>query len=541
MEKYIFVTGGVISGLGKGITAASLGRLLKARGYHVTMQKFDPYLNVDPGTMSPIQHGEVFVTDDGTETDLDLGHYERFIDENLNKYSNVTTGKVYETVLAKERHGDYGGGTVQVIPQVTNEIKSRFHRNFKTDETGITIVEVGGTVGDIESQPFLEAIRQFRHEVGAENCCVVIVSLIPYLKASEELKTKPTQMAVKSLQSLGIQPDIIVCRAEVDNIPENIIDKISLFCNVPASHVIPNLDCDSVYELPLILEKENIAQAVCETLHIPCPEPDLTVWTNLVNTIHTSKEKIKIALVGKYVVLHDAYISVNEALKAAGWAFNKKVDIDFVNSELVNDDTVDDMLKDCDGILVPGGFGKRGIDGMLCAIKYARTHKVPYLGLCLGMQTAMIEFARDVLGYADADSTEFNPQTLHPVIDLMPEQNGVVNLGGTMRLGAYPCVLDPTSKAYQLYGSKNISERHRHRYEVNNDYREQFVANGLVPVGFSPDNRIVEMVELKDHPFFLATQAHPEFKSRPDRPHPLFRGFVKAAIDHKKARKAEEK
>ena len=541
MEKYIFVTGGVISGLGKGITAASLGRLLKARGYHVTMQKFDPYLNVDPGTMSPIQHGEVFVTDDGTETDLDLGHYERFIDENLNKYSNVTTGKVYETVLAKERHGDYGGGTVQVIPHVTNEIKSRFHRNFKTDETGITIVEVGGTVGDIESQPFLEAIRQFRHEVGAENCCVVIVSLIPYLKASEELKTKPTQMAVKSLQSLGIQPDIIVCRAEVDNIPENIIDKISLFCNVPASHVIPNLDCDSVYELPLILEKENIAQAVCETLHIPCPEPDLTVWTNLVNTIHTSKEKIKIALVGKYVVLHDAYISVNEALKAAGWAFNKKVDIDFVNSELVNDDTVDDMLKDCDGILVPGGFGKRGIDGMLCAIKYARTHKVPYLGLCLGMQTAMIEFARDVLGYADADSTEFNPQTLHPVIDLMPEQNGVVNLGGTMRLGAYPCVLDPTSKAYQLYGSKNISERHRHRYEVNNDYREQFVANGLVPVGFSPDNRIVEMVELKDHPFFLATQAHPEFKSRPDRPHPLFRGFVKAAIDHKKVRKAEEK
>ena len=541
MEKYIFVTGGVISGLGKGITAASLGRLLKARGYHITMQKFDPYLNVDPGTMSPTQHGEVFVTDDGTETDLDLDHYERFIDEHLNKFSNVTTGKVYETVLAKERHGDYGGGTVQVIPHVTNEIKSRFHRNYKTDETGITIIEVGGTVGDIESQPFLEAIRQFRHEVGAENCCVVIVSLIPYLKASEELKTKPTQMAVKSLQSLGIQPDIIVCRAEVDHIPQNIIDKISLFCNVPSSHVIPNLDCDSVYELPLILEKENIAQAVCETLHIPCPEPDLAVWTKLVNTIHTSKEKIKIALVGKYVVLHDAYISVNEALKAAGWAYNKKVDIDFVNSELVNDDTVDDMLKDCDGILVPGGFGKRGIDGMLCAIKYARTHKVPYLGLCLGMQTAMIEFARDVLGYADADSTEFNPQTMHPVIDLMPEQNGVVNLGGTMRLGTYPCVLDPTSIPYKLYGTANISERHRHRYEVNNDYREQFVANGLVPVGFSPDNRIVEMVELKEHPFFIATQAHPEFKSRPDRPHPLFRGFIKAAIDHKKARKAEAK
>lgn len=531
MEKYIFVTGGVISGLGKGITAASLGRLLKARGYHVTMQKFDPYLNVDPGTMSPIQHGEVFVTDDGTETDLDLGHYERFIDEKLNKFSNVTTGKVYETVLAKERHGDYGGGTVQVIPHVTNEIKSRFHRNDKTDETGITIVEIGGTIGDIESQPFFESIRQFKSEVGAENVCIVIVSLIPYLKASEELKSKPTQMAVKTLQSMGLQPDIVVCRSEHE-IPQSVIEKISLFCNVPQTHVLPNLDCETVYELPLMFEKEKLAQAACETLHIPCPEPDLTVWKNMVSTIKTSKDIIKIALVGKYMVLHDAYISVNEALKAAGWFYHKKVEIEFVESEEVTDETANTILKDVDGILVPGGFGKRGIEGMLCAIKFARVNKIPYLGICLGMQTAIIEFARNVLGYKDADSTEFNPETTHPVIDLMPEQNGVKNLGGTMRLGAYPCVLAEDSKPYELYGEKNISERHRHRYEVNNDYRKEFIEKGMVPVGFSPDNRIVEMIELKDHPYFVATQAHPEFKSRPDRPHPLFKGLIEAAIEY---------
>lgn len=540
MEKYIFVTGGVISGLGKGITAASLGRLLKARGYKVTMQKFDPYLNVDPGTMSPIQHGEVFVTEDGTETDLDLGHYERFIDENLDHGSNVTTGKVYETVLAKERHGDYGGGTVQVIPHVTNEIKSRFHRNFKTDETGITIVEIGGTIGDIESQPFFEAIRQFRHEVGAENVCIVIVSLIPYLRASEELKTKPTQMAVKTMQSMGLQPDIVVCRSELE-IPKNVIDKISLFCNVAPNHVLPNYDCESVYELPLMLEKEKFAQAVCETLHIPSPVPDLSVWENLVNKVKNSKDKIRIGLVGKYVVLHDAYISVNEALKAAGWYYNKKVEINFIDSETITPENVNEILKDMNGVIVPGGFGSRGIEGMLIAIRYARENKVPYLGICLGMQTAMIEFARDVLGYADANSTEFNPSTLHPVIALMPEQNGVVNLGGTMRLGSYPCVLDPTSKPFALYGTKDIAERHRHRYEVNNDYREVFRANGLVPVGFSPDNHIVEMVELKEHPFFVATQAHPEFKSRPDRPHPLFKGFIGAAIENKKAMKKQEK
>ena len=533
MEKYIFVTGGVISGLGKGITAASLGRLLKARGYKVTMQKFDPYLNVDPGTMSPIQHGEVFVTEDGTETDLDLGHYERFIDENLDRGSNVTTGKVYETVLAKERHGDYGGGTVQVIPHVTNEIKSRFHRNFKNDETGITIVEIGGTIGDIESQPFFEAIRQFRHEVGAENVCIVIVSLIPYLRASEELKTKPTQMAVKTMQSMGLQPDIVVCRSELE-IPKNVIDKISLFCNVAPNHVLPNYDCESVYELPLMLEKEKFAQAVCETLHIPSPEPDLSVWENLVTKVKNSKDKVRIALVGKYVVLHDAYISVNEALKAAGWFYNKKVEINFIDSETITKENAKEIFKDMNGIIVPGGFGSRGI-------QYARENKVPFLGICLGMQTAMIEFARDVLGYSDADSTEFNPSSLHPVIALMPEQNGVVNLGGTMRLGSYPCLLDPTSKAFTLYGKKDIAERHRHRYEVNNDYREVFRSNGLAPVGFSPDNHIVEMVELKDHPFFVATQAHPEFKSRPDRPHPLFKGFIGAAIENKKAMKMLEK
>lgn len=540
MEKYIFVTGGVISGLGKGITAASLGRLLKARGYKVTMQKFDPYLNVDPGTMSPIQHGEVFVTEDGTETDLDLGHYERFIDENLDRGSNVTTGKVYETVLAKERHGDYGGGTVQVIPHVTNEIKSRFHRNFKNDETGITIVEIGGTIGDIESQPFFEAIRQFRHEVGAENVCIVIVSLIPYLRASEELKTKPTQMAVKTMQSMGLQPDIVVCRSELE-IPKNVIDKISLFCNVAPNHVLPNYDCESVYELPLMLEKEKFAQAVCETLHIPSPEPDLSVWENLVTKVKNSKDKVRIALVGKYVVLHDAYISVNEALKAAGWFYNKKVEINFIDSETITKENAKEIFKDMNGIIVPGGFGSRGIQGMLNAIQYARENKVPFLGICLGMQTAMIEFARDVLGYSDADSTEFNPSSLHPVIALMPEQNGVVNLGGTMRLGSYPCLLDPTSKAFTLYGKKDIAERHRHRYEVNNDYREVFRSNGLAPVGFSPDNHIVEMLELKDHPFFVATQAHPEFKSRPDRPHPLFKGFIGAAIENKKAMKKLEK
>lgn len=535
MEKYIFVTGGVISGLGKGITAASLGRLLKARGYHVTTQKFDPYLNVDPGTMSPIQHGEVFVTDDGTETDLDLGHYERFIDEKMDKHSSVTTGKIYSSVLAKERHGDYGGGTVQVIPHVTNEIKSRFHRNYKDDVTEITIIEIGGTIGDIESQPFFESIRQFRYEVGADNVCLIAVTLVPFLHASEELKTKPTQMAVKTLQSMGLQPDIVVLRAEKE-ITQDIIDKVSLFCNVAPNHVLPNLNCNSVYELPLMLENEKFAQAVCETLHLPAPEPDLEGWKTLVGKINKSKKFVKISLVGKYVALHDAYISVNEALKAAGWNYTRKVEINWVDSEEITENNVQEMLGDSDGIIVPGGFGSRGIPGMLTAIRYARENRVPFLGICLGLQLSVIEFARDVLNYSDASSMEFNPSTMHPVIALMPEQNEVTDLGGTMRLGAYPCVLDPNSLAYKLYGEREISERHRHRYEFNNDYREAFKAKGLIPVGFSPDNRIVEMVEIPSHPFFIATQAHPEFKSRPDRPHPLFLGFVKAAIDKKEGK-----
>ena len=538
MEKYIFVTGGVISGLGKGITAASLGRLLKARGYKVTMQKFDPYLNVDPGTMSPIQHGEVFVTEDGTETDLDLGHYERFIDENLDRGSNVTTGKVYETVLAKERHGDYGGGTVQVIPHVTNEIKSRFHRNFKNDETGITIVEIGGTIGDIESQPFFEAIRQFRHEVGAENVCIVIVSLIPYLRASEELKTKPTQMAVKTMQSMGLQPDIVVCRSELE-IPKNVIDKISLFCNVDVHNVIENLDVDVLYEAPLALEKEKLAQVVCKRLGIDCPEPDLDDWKAMIHAWKNPTRKVRIALVGKYVQLHDAYISVVESLKHAACANGAEVEIQWVDSELVSSFNVADILKDADGILVPGGFGDRGIEGKITAIEYARTHNVPFLGLCLGMQMAIVEFARHVLGYTDAHSSELNPNTTHPVIHIMPDQHNVTDLGGTLRLGAYKCVLDENSKAYALYGEKVIEERHRHRYEVNNEYRDVLTENGMQLCGISPDGRIVEMIELKDHPWFIATQAHPEFKSRPNKPHPLFKGFIEAALKYEDILQAE--
>lgn len=532
MEKYVFVTGGVISGLGKGITAASLGRLLKSRGYHITMQKFDPYLNVDPGTMSPIQHGEVFVTEDGTETDLDLGHYERFVDENLDKYSSITSGKIYETILSKERHGEYGGGTVQVIPHVTDEIKSRFHKSSSNID-GITIIEIGGTIGDIESQPFFEAIRQFKIDAGYSNVCTIVVSLIPYLKASDEIKTKPTQMAVKSLQSMGIQPDIIMCRCEHE-IDEQAIKKLSLFCNIPENHVLPNYDCDSVYELPLLLEKEKFAEAVCETLHIPSRKPDLKGWNNLVDKIHTSSDVIRIALVGKYMSLHDAYISVNEALKAAGWYFNKKIDIKFISSEDVNKKTVNKLLSNVDGILVPGGFGERGIEGMLIAIEYARINKIPFLGICLGMQVAIIEFARNVLGYKDANSTEFNKTTKHPVIDLMLEQKSIKDLGGTMRLGSYPCILDDKSLVYKLYKSKNISERHRHRYEVNNIYIDEFIKNGLIPVGYSPNKNIVEMIELKDHPYFVATQAHPEFKSRPDKPHPLFIGLIEASIKYHK-------
>ena len=530
--KYVFVTGGVVSGLGKGITAASLGRLLKARGYKVTMQKFDPYINIDPGTMNPIQHGEVFVTDDGTETDLDLGHYERFIDENLGKNSNVTTGKIYWSVLQKERRGDYGGGTVQVIPHITNEIKSRFYRNFTDDDTRIAIIEVGGTVGDIESQPFLESIRQFQHEAGHENVILIHVTLIPYLRASQELKTKPTQASVKELQGIGIQPDIIVCRSEIP-LNQGIKDKIALFCNVPSAHVLQNLDVEYLYEAPLAMEKEHLADVVCECLCLENREPDLTDWTSMVEALRSPEDEVTIALVGKYIQLHDAYISVVEALKHGGISNRVNVNIKWVDSELVTEANADEYLSDVDGILVPGGFGDRGIDGKIQAISYARTHNIPYLGLCLGMQLAIVEYARNVLGYSDAHSVELDPSTTHPVIALMPDQNGVEDIGGTLRLGSYPCVLDKSSKAFALYGDETIYERHRHRYEVNNDYRGLLVSHGMKLSGLSPDGRIVEMCELPEHPFFVATQAHPELKSRPNRPHPLFRGFIAAALQMK--------
>ena len=536
--KYVFVTGGVVSGLGKGITAASLGRLLKARGYKVTMQKFDPYINIDPGTMNPIQHGEVFVTDDGAETDLDLGHYERFIDESLNKNSNVTTGKIYWSVLQKERRGDYGGGTVQVIPHITNEIKSRFYRNYTTDETQIAIIEVGGTVGDIESQPFLEAIRQFQHDIGHENAILIHVTLIPYLKASGEMKTKPTQASVKELQGMGIWPDIIVCRSE-HPLDKGIKDKIALFCNVPSSHVLQNLDVDYLYEAPLAMEKEHLAQVACECLELPCPEPDLTDWKAMVEALRSPVHEITIALVGKYISLHDAYISVVEALKHGGIASHATVNIRWINSEDVTAKNADSLLSDVDGILVPGGFGDRGIEGKIEAIRYAREHQIPFLGLCLGMQLAIVEYARHVAGLEDAHSIELNPQTPYPVIALLPDQNGVEDIGGTLRLGAYPCILDKTTKAYELYGSEEIHERHRHRYEVNNDFRRILVDKGMTLSGLSPDGRIVEMIELKEHPFFIGTQAHPELKSRPNRPHPLFRGFVEAALHRHEGNEAE--
>ena len=533
--KYVFVTGGVVSGLGKGITAASLGRLLKARGYKVTMQKFDPYINIDPGTMNPVQHGEVFVTNDGAETDLDLGHYERFIDESLTKNSNVTTGKIYWSVLHKERRGDYGGGTVQVIPHITNEIKSRFHRNPAAKDTEIAIIEVGGTVGDIESQPFLEAIRQFQHDKGHENVILIHVTLIPYLRASQEMKTKPTQASVKDLQGMGIQPDILVCRSE-HPLTDGIKDKIALFCNVPSNHVLQNLDVEYLYEAPLAMEKENLAGAVCECLHLECPEPDLNDWTEMVDYLKHPNTDVTVALVGKYIQLHDAYISVVEALKHGGIFSRATVHIKWIDSETVTPENADELFSDVDGILVPGGFGDRGIDGKIEAIRYARTHGLPFLGLCLGMQLSIVEFARDVVGLKDAHSVELDPQTTNPVIHIMPDQIGIEDIGGTLRLGSYPCVLNKESKAYQLYGSENIEERHRHRYEVNNDYRDQLEKAGMMLSGLSPDGRIVEMVEIPEHPWFIATQAHPELKSRPNRPHPLFRGFVEAALAHKDER-----
>lgn len=533
MVKYVFVTGGVVSGLGKGITAASLGRLLKARGYHVTMQKFDPYINMDPGTMNPIQHGEVFVTDDGTETDLDLGHYERFINESLDYNSNVTTGKIYWSVLNKERRGDYGGGTVQVIPHITNEIKDRFHKEKEGDPDTISIIEIGGTVGDIESQPFLEAFRQFQAEVGRENAIMIHVTLIPYLKASGEMKTKPTQMSVKCLQSMGIWTDILVCRSDYP-IDDAMRAKMALFCNVKKEHILQNLDAKSLYEVPLMMEKEHLAQAVLECLKLPCPEPDLKEWKQLVENFHHPKHKVRVGIVGKYIELHDAYLSVVEALKHGGIAHQTEIEIDWIDSEKVDDSNVSEVFGSLNGMIVPGGFGQRGIEGKILAAKYAREHKLPYLGICLGMQIAIIEFARNVCGLLDANSIEFCSDTRNPVINFLPGQEDIENIGGTLRLGSYPCKLAGNSLASTLYGCENITERHRHRYEVNNDYREILTANGMVLSGLSPDGRIVEMIELKNHPFFIATQAHPEFKSRPDMAHPLFAGLVQAALNQTK-------
>ncbi len=532
MVKYVFVTGGVVSGLGKGITASSLGRLLKARGYHVTMQKFDPYINVDPGTMNPIQHGEVFVTDDGTETDLDLGHYERFINESLDKNSNVTTGKIYQAVLNKERHGDYGGGTVQVIPHITNEIKERFHKEEPSDEVTISIIEIGGTVGDIESQPFLEAIRQFQVDIGRSNSVIIHVTLIPYLKASGELKTKPTQMSVKTLQSMGLWPDVIVCRSDYP-IEEGMREKIALFCNVRKENVLQNLDARSLYEVPLMLEEEHLAQRVCECLGLTCPEPDLKAWKKLTEDFENPRHTVIIAIVGKYVALHDAYLSVVEALKHGGIANLTEVTIRWVDAEDVTVENAGRILEGVNGIIVPGGFGSRGTEGKIAAAHYARINKIPYLGICLGMQLAIVEFARYACSLSDAASSELEPNTKNPVIHILPEKEHLDNIGGTLRLGSYPCVLTEGTKAFDLYGTKEITERHRHRYEVNNDYRQILTDNGMILSGMSPDARIVEMIELKDHPYFVATQAHPEFKSRPDQPHPLFSGLIKAALAQK--------
>ena len=528
--KFIFVTGGVVSGLGKGITAASLGRLLKQRGLRVRVQKLDPYLNVDPGTMSPYQHGEVFVTDDGAETDLDLGHYERFIDESLTFNSSVSSGKVYWNVLNRERAGDYLGGTVQIIPHITNEIKRNIY-SLEGEDADVAIVEIGGTVGDIESQPFLEAIRQVAAERGRQNVMFIHVSLIVSIPGSGELKSKPTQHSAKELLGLGIQPDVIMCRSD-SPIPQDILDKIALFCNIPVDHAIPNLTAPILYEVPLMLEREGLADVVVRRLGLICHAPDLTEWATMVHRAKNVHGTVTIALVGKYVALHDAYLSVVEALTHGGIENDVKVDIQWVNSELVTDENAAEILKDAQGILVPGGFGGRGIEGKISAIRYARENGVPFLGICLGMQMAVVEFARHVCGMADAHSSELDPATTHPVIDLMPDQVGVTAKGGTMRLGSYPCRLKEDSLAASVYGELEIHERHRHRYEFNNDYREALTAAGLSLSGLSPDGHLVEIVELPGHPWFVAGQFHPELKSRPNRAHPLFRGFIGAAKEY---------
>lgn len=528
--KYIFVTGGVVSGLGKGITAASLGRLLKARGLKVAAQKLDPYINVDPGTMSPYQHGEVYVTEDGAETDLDLGHYERFIDEDLNKYSNLTTGKVYWNVLNKERRGEYLGETVQVIPHITNEIKEFIYSVGKKTNADIVITEIGGTTGDIESQPFLEAIRQVGLEVGRENSLYIHVTLVPFLRGSDEHKTKPTQHSVKELQGMGINPNIIVLRCD-EPLEENIFKKIALFCNVKPDCVIENMTIPVLYEAPIMLEKNHFSDIVCRELGIYTGEPDLTDWNEMLDRIKNRNKKVTIGLVGKYVQLHDAYLSVAEALRHAGYVYGARVQIKWIDSETVNDKNAAETLAGCAGILVPGGFGNRGIEGMIATARYARTSNVPYLGICLGMQIAVIEFARSVLGLADANSGEFDENSNHKVIDFMPDQNSEINKGGTMRLGAYPCKIAAGTKMAECYKAEEIKERHRHRYEFNNDYRDEMTAKGLVISGTSPDNHIVETVEIPENDFYVGVQFHPEFKSRPNKAHPLFKGLVKAGLD----------
>ena len=530
--KYIFVTGGVVSGLGKGITAASLGRLLKQRGLRVKVQKLDPYLNVDPGTMSPYQHGEVFVTDDGAETDLDLGHYERFIDENLTVHSSVSSGKVYWNVLNRERTGDYLGATVQIIPHITNEIKRNIY-SLDTPDTDVAIVEIGGTVGDIESQPFLESIRQIAAERGRHNVMFLHVSLIVSIPGTGELKSKPTQHSAKELLSLGIQPDVIICRSDAP-VPRDILEKISLFCNIPVENAIPNLTAPVLYEVPLMLEREGLADVVVRRLGLICHMPDLTEWATMVHRAKHPQGSVEIALVGKYVALHDAYLSVAEALTHGGIENDVKVNIRWVDSETVTDGNAAELLDGADGVLVPGGFGSRGIEGKIAAVRWARESRVPFLGIGLGMQMAVVEYARHVCGWADAHSSELDPATTHPVIDLMPDQRGVTAKGGTMRLGAYPCkVVSRGSRTYQAYGAEEISERHRHRYEFNNEYRDALTQAGLELAGLSPDGRLVEIVELPGHPWFVGVQFHPELKSRPNKAHPLFRAFIAAAKENR--------
>ncbi len=531
MTKYIFVTGGVVSGLGKGITAASLGRLLKSRGLKVAAQKLDPYINVDPGTMSPYQHGEVYVTEDGAETDLDLGHYERFIDEDLNRFSNLTTGKVYANVLQKERRGEYLGRTVQIIPHITDEIKRFIYSVGEKGNADVVITEIGGTTGDIESQPFLEAIRQFRTEVGRENTLYIHVTLVPYLKASGEHKSKPTQHSVKELQGFGISPDIIVLRSDEPITDQSIFTKIAHFCNVKPDCVIENLTLDSLYEAPLMLEQAHLSEIVCRELNLQTPPPDLSEWQALCQRIRAPRRRVTIALAGKYVQLHDAYLSVAEALHHAGYQLGADVQIDWIDSEQITRENAAEMLDSADGILIPGGFGERGIEGMIAAAEFARTAKKPFLGICLGMQIAVIEYARHMAGMPDAHSGEFAPHCTHKVIDFMPGQSDSIDKGGTLRLGSYPCAVQPETTMMRCYGQPEIAERHRHRYEFSNDYRDTLTSAGLCISGTSPDGRLVETVELTALPFYVGVQYHPEFKSRPNKPHPLFLGLVSAAME----------